>query len=69
MECAFDGFVSDESLLARRELWSAVLKNVRAGIMPPRPTRVRRTKKSGSWAIGSNEMPSASILTTPTPVA
>ena len=34
---AFDEFVSDESLLAKRELWSAVLKNVRAGIMPPAP--------------------------------
>ena len=32
---AFDGFGSDESMLAKRELWSAVLKNVRAGIMPP----------------------------------
>ena len=45
---AFDEFVSDESLLAKRELWSAVLKNVRAGIMPPAQSRVPRTKKSGS---------------------
>ena len=32
---AFDEFHSEESILAKRELWSAVLKNVRAGIMPP----------------------------------
>ncbi len=31
----FDQFVSDESMLGKRDLWSAVLKNVRAGIMPP----------------------------------
>jgi len=32
---AFDTFASDEALLADRQLWWAVLKNVRAGIMPP----------------------------------
>jgi hypothetical protein len=30
-----DEFDSDESLVENRELWQAVLKNVRAGIMPP----------------------------------
>jgi hypothetical protein len=30
-----DEFASDEALVGDRELWSAVLKNVRAGIMPP----------------------------------
>jgi hypothetical protein len=30
-----DAFASDEALLADRELWWAVLKNVRSGIMPP----------------------------------
>ena len=41
-EVAFDQGGSDEALVKRRELWWAVLKNVRAGIMPPagkpRPT-------------------------------
>src|SRR5205809_7880024 len=32
---AFDAFKSDDELLARRDLWFAVLKNVRAGLMPP----------------------------------
>ena len=32
---AFDGFASDEALVTKRELWWSVLKNVRAGIMPP----------------------------------
>src|ERR1700735_1881799 len=32
---AFDEFTSDESLLTNHTLWSAVLKNVRSGIMPP----------------------------------
>jgi hypothetical protein len=32
---AFDGFASDEALVGDQKLWSAVLKNVRAGIMPP----------------------------------
>jgi Protein of unknown function (DUF1592)/Protein of unknown function (DUF1588)/Protein of unknown function (DUF1587)/Protein of unknown function (DUF1585)/Protein of unknown function (DUF1595)/Planctomycete cytochrome C len=34
-EVAFDQGGSDEALVKRRELWWAVLKNVRAGIMPP----------------------------------
>jgi hypothetical protein len=34
-ELAFDGFGSDEALVTKRELWWSVLKNVRAGIMPP----------------------------------
>jgi len=37
-----DAFTSDDALLARRALWNDVLKNVRAGLMPPadkpRPT-------------------------------
>jgi Protein of unknown function (DUF1588)/Protein of unknown function (DUF1587)/Protein of unknown function (DUF1585)/Protein of unknown function (DUF1592)/Protein of unknown function (DUF1595)/Planctomycete cytochrome C len=32
---AFDQFESDEALVGKIELWQAVLKNVRAGIMPP----------------------------------
>ena len=39
---AFDEFKSHQELLGKRDLWLAVLKNVRAGIMPPekkdRPT-------------------------------
>jgi len=39
---SLDGFGSDDALLARRDLWNNVLKNVRAGLMPPadkpRPT-------------------------------
>lgn len=32
---AFDGYKSDAELYADRELWFKVLKNVRAGVMPP----------------------------------
>ena len=32
---ALDGFATDAALLARPELWHDVLKNVRAGLMPP----------------------------------
>jgi len=32
---AFDEFKSDDELLGKRDLWLAVLKNLRAGIMPP----------------------------------
>ena len=32
---AFDGFKSTDELLAKRDLWLAVLKNTRAGLMPP----------------------------------
>src|SRR5437867_2414257 len=32
---AFDAFKSDDALLGNRGLWMAVLKNVRAGLMPP----------------------------------
>src|SRR5256885_12419953 len=31
----FDEFKSDTDLVAKRDLWLAVLKNLRAGIMPP----------------------------------
>src|SRR5438034_11706380 len=33
---AFDEFKSDKALVGDVKLWSAVLKNVRAGLMPPR---------------------------------
>jgi cytochrome c5 len=33
---AFDEFKSDKALVGDTKLWSAVLKNVRAGVMPPR---------------------------------
>lgn len=33
---AFDEFVSDADVLGRRDLWLAAVKNVRAGLMPPR---------------------------------
>lgn len=32
---AFDGFKDDQALLGNHELWLHVLKNVRAGLMPP----------------------------------
>jgi hypothetical protein len=32
---AFDALKSDEEILGKRDLWWAVLKNLRAGIMPP----------------------------------
>lgn len=33
---SFDTFASDKDMLAKRDLWLAALKNVRAGMMPPR---------------------------------
>ena len=43
---SLDGFKSDEDLLAQRDLWHNVLKNVRAGLMPPpnedRPSTAER---------------------------
>src|SRR6266436_2988559 len=32
---AFDEFKSDDALLGKRDLWLAVLKNTRSGLMPP----------------------------------
>jgi hypothetical protein len=32
----FDEFPSDEALVGKRDLWLSVLKNVRAGLMPPK---------------------------------
>src|SRR5512145_698218 len=32
---AFDEFKTDTALLAKQDLWLAVLKNTRAGLMPP----------------------------------
>jgi hypothetical protein len=34
-QVAFDGFGTDQELLAEKGLWWAVLKNTRAGLMPP----------------------------------
>jgi len=48
---AFDEFKSDDELLGKHDLWSKVLKNLRAGLMPPekkpRPSAedVRRLEK------------------------
>src|SRR5256885_2158434 len=36
---AFDEFKSDEALLGKHDLWLAVLKNTRAGLMPPAKKR------------------------------
>src|SRR3954470_24730735 len=45
---AFDEFKSDSALVSDRKLWLEVLKNVRAGLMPPageeRPNDVERRK-------------------------
>jgi hypothetical protein len=47
-----DAFESDDAMLANRKLWWAVLKNVRAGIMPPageeRPSEAER-KQLFDW--------------------
>ena len=49
---AFDEFESDADLLGKRDLWLAVLKNLRAGIMPPerkpRPAP-EETKRLENW--------------------
>jgi hypothetical protein len=47
-QVAFDEFKSHEQRLAKRDLWLAVLKNTRAGLMPPekkpRPSQAERAK-------------------------
>jgi hypothetical protein len=57
---AFDEFASDEAIFAKHDLWQAVLKNTRAGLMPPakkpQPTAEERQKleqwiKSDAFAI------------------
>ncbi len=49
---AFDAFKSDEELLEKKDLWRAVLRNVRAGLMPParkpRPTEAEK-KRLADW--------------------
>ena len=49
---AFDDFKSDEALLSSNNLWSAVLKNLRSGIMPPqkksRPSAAEQ-KQIADW--------------------
>jgi len=49
---SFDEFNSHEEMLAKRDLWLAVLKNVRGGLMPPekkpRPS-VEQKKKLEAW--------------------
>jgi hypothetical protein len=49
---SFDDFKSDEALLNNHDLWFAVLKNLRAGVMPPqkksRPSP-EELKKLESW--------------------
>ena len=51
-QVSFDEFKSDADLLGRRELWLAVLKNTRAGLMPPerkpRPTP-QDTQRLEQW--------------------
>lgn len=57
---AFDAFKSDEELLAKKELWLSVLKNVRGGLMPPEKKKKPSAEqiaalsdwiKSGAFAI------------------
>ncbi len=59
-----DSFANDEALLGRKDLWNAVLKNVRGGLMPPsdkpRPTAEElRTLddwiKRGAFALDPND--------------
>ena len=64
---AFDGFASDAELLADKELWFRVLKNVRGGLMPPpekdQPTPEQR-QQLARWIKSG---PSRSTRRTPTP--
>ena len=49
---SFDTFKSDQEMLEKKELWLAVLKNVRSGIMPPekkdKPSEAE-VEKLGHW--------------------
>jgi len=49
---AFDTYKTDEALIADRGLWSRVLKNVQAGLMPPTghvPLSGSAAKRMASW--------------------
>jgi hypothetical protein len=52
---AFDAFKSDDELVGKRDLWWQVLKNVRAGLMPPekkpRPSEEQKAKLA-TWIKG-----------------
>jgi hypothetical protein len=61
---SFDTFKSDDELVAKRELWHAVLKNTRANIMPPsrkpRPSPeeqklLERWIKYGAFGLDTND--------------
>ncbi len=63
-EVAFDQHASDTALLADKELWWRVLKNVRTGLMPPRdkkqPTPEQRDQlgkwiKRGAFALNPDQ--------------
>jgi hypothetical protein len=43
---AFDEFASDADVLANRKLWLAALKNLRAGLMPPRDEDIDRPSEA-----------------------
>ena len=61
---AFDEFKSDAVLLTNNDLWLAVLKNVRSGLMPPsKKPRPSPRKNKSDWKIGSNSKPLESIRT------
>lgn len=49
-QVAFDQEKSDEALVARRDLWWSVLKNVRAGLMPPSGKRRLSEKEIAALA-------------------
>jgi hypothetical protein len=49
---AFDEFKSDDELVGKRDLWYDVLKNLRAGLMPPQRKKQpsdEETKRLESW--------------------
>ncbi len=51
---AFDKFASDEALLGEHDQWWAVIKNLRAGVMPPqgepRPSAQEKARVSGLFS-------------------
>ena len=59
-----DQFQSDEALLGNQDLWLHVLKNVRAGLMPPAKKKQPTAEQSSSWRRGSRRPCSGWIQST-----
>ena len=66
---AFDEFKTDQALLADQEFWLHVLKNLRAGLMPPQKNPNRRRKRRRGSSNGLSDQSLLPIHRIPTRAA